>query len=181
MSYFEHDDAIRSMIRRARLLSVNDSGSQQLVDLMGVVGDKPKKVFRPQPHGFTSTPPVNSEGLILALGGRSNRPVYLDGGHKDHRPRDIAQGGCALYDANGKVLKFVKDETDFDAGGKPVTIRNATKVKIEGTEAVAVGVGARWIVVKNGKVFLGMNSADDTDGAAVVTVDGPSSKVFAKV
>lgn len=181
MSYHEHDDAIRSMLRRSRYLKVDDSGDQQLVDLMNLAGDKPKKVLRLQEHGFSSNPPINSEGLIAALGGRSDRPMLLGGVHKDHRPKNLPVGGTALYDADGKLWKMVKDETTFDAGGKPVTISNATKIKIEGTSDVSFGVGSCWVNIAGGKVHLGVTSADATATTAVVTTAGPSSIVFAKV
>jgi len=181
MSYYEHDDAIRSMIRRARLLKVDDSGTQQLVDLMGLAGDMPKKVFRPQDHGFSSNPPIDSEGVLVAMGGRSDRPLYFDGGHKDHRPKSLPPGGVALYDANGKIIKFVKEETVFDAGGKPFTVKNATKIKIEGTKEVAVGIAGCWVRFVGGKLHLGVESADATATPAVMTDAGPSTIVFAKV
>ena len=56
MSYWEHDDAIRSMIRRFQVLNVDDSGTQQILDLAGLYGEKPKRVLRVLPHGFTSNP-----------------------------------------------------------------------------------------------------------------------------
>lgn len=181
MSYFEHDDAIRSMLRRSRLLKVDDSGEQQLVDLMNLAGDMPKKVYRPQDHGFSSNPPVNSEGWVAAMAGRSDKIVYIDGGHKDHRPRNLPIGGTALYDADGKILKIIKDGTTYDAGGKPLTISNATVIKIEGTQSVSFGVGGTWVHIDGGKVYLGVGSADATTDNPVVTVAGPSTKVFAVV
>lgn len=176
---WELDDAVRSMVRRAQLKRVDDSGSQQLVDLIGLYNDKPKKVFRPQQHGFTSNPPTNSEGLLLALGGRSDRVVYLDGGHKDYRPTGLQSGETCLYDAFGKKIKIFKDAVTVDAGGKPVTITNATKVTIQGTTDVAFGVGGTWVHATAGMVFLGVSSADATDGNLVQTVAGPATKVKA--
>lgn len=180
MSYFEHDDAIRSLIRRGVLRKVDDTGTQQLVDLALLAGDEPKKVFRPQQHGLTSNPPIGSEGFVVAMGGRSDRLLYIDGAHKDKRPKNLPAGGVALYDADGKLLKIVKDGTDWDAGGKPLTIRNATKVKIEGTTDVSFGVGSIWVHIVGGKVHLGVADPDGLSTNAVVTVAGPSTKVFAE-
>ena len=174
-------DAIRSMQRLARVLKVDDSGAQQLLNLHGAFGDKPRKVWRAQDYGYSSVPPAGSEGLLHALAGHSDRLVYRDGGHQDYRPKDLPVGGTALYDADGKLLKIVKDETTYDAGNKPLTLRNASKVKIEGNEDVAVGVGGTWIVIKGGKVYLGVGSPDATVDTAVVTTAGPSTIVFAKV
>jgi phage gp45-like len=159
MNIYEHDDALRSMIRRARLLKVDDSGPQQLVDLMGLAGDMPKKVFRPQPHGFSSNPPANADGLMLALGGRSDRPVYLDGGHKDYRPKATPSGAAVLYDDKGNVI-FVK-----------------------GTNGIQISAKSGNVTVKpeGGKfVFLG---GDGSDGGYdfVMTAAGQSVNVKAKI
>lgn len=174
-------DAVRSMQRLARVLKVDDGKPQQLVDVHGAFGDKPRKVWRAQDFGISSVPPAGSEGLLQAIAGNSDRLLYRDGGHQDYRPKGLPSGGTALYDADGKLLKFVKDETTFDAGNKPVTIFNATKVKVEGNEAVSIGVGGRWVVVKDGKVYLGVDGPDATVDTAVVTTAGPSTVVFAKV
>lgn len=159
MSYFEHDDALRSMIRRSRLLKVDDSGTQQLVDLMNLAGDAPKKVFRPQDHGFGSNPPKNSEGVVVALGGRSDRLLYLDGGHKDYRQKNLPTGTAVLYDDKGNVI--------FAKGSSGIVIESKTDK----------------IVVKppNGKnVYLGGDGADGTY-AKVSTVSGPALNVYARI
>ena len=180
MSY-ELFDAVRSMQRIARVLKVNDSGGQQLVNLHGAYGDKPRKVWRPQDYGYSSNPPAGSEGIIHAIAGRSDRLIFRDGGHQSYRPKNLPVGGTALYDADGKLLKIVKDETTYDAGNKPLTLRNASKVKIEGNEDVAIGIGGTWVTIKGGKVYLGVGSLDETVSTAVVTTAGPSTIVFAKV
>lgn len=155
MSYFEHDDAIRSMLRRARLLKADDSGSQQLVDLMALAGDKPRKVFRPQPFGYTSTPPVDSEGVVLALGGRSDRLVYFDGGHKDYRPTSRPGGSTAIYDAYGQIVSLVEKQ-----------------VRIVGTDTVTIKAPT---IVLEGNVKLGGADADRPVSAiGTVTSDGAS-------
>jgi len=160
MSYFEHNDAIRSMIRRARNLRVDDSGSQQLVDLMGLVGDLPKRVHRIQPFGVSSNPPADSDGVLLALGGRSDRLVYLDGGHKNFRPKSSPAGTSVLYDDKGNVI-FVK-------GINGIAI-DATKGKV-------------YVKPEDGKnVYLGGTGDDGHIYAAVLTTGGPSTNVFARI
>lgn len=165
---FEHDDAVRSLLRRARVVKVDDSKSQQFVDLSGMASEKPKKIFRPQAHGFTSNPPVDSEGLLLALGGRSDRSVYLDGGHKDYRPKDTPQGGAILYDDKGNVV-FAKS-----AGGLAVNAKTGqVEVRSQNDKV--------WVKPGSGKnVYLG---GDGSDGsyAKVMTEDGPALNVYAKV
>ncbi len=130
MSYREHDDAIRAMLRRARVSKVDDSGSQQLVDLNGMKGDQPRKVFRPQGFGLSSNPPADSEGVILALGGRNDRALYFDGGHQQYRPVNTAVGGTILYDGSGQAISLVQRALRI-VGGDTITL-SATKIVLDG-------------------------------------------------
>jgi hypothetical protein len=112
MASFEHDDALRSNIRRYRIVKVNDEGTQQRVDLSGLVKEKPEKVWRPMPHGFTSNPPPDSDGYMVGMGGRSDRMLYSDGGHKKYRPRNIPVGAAALYNHSGDIVRVFEDNCD---------------------------------------------------------------------
>lgn len=178
----ESRDSLIATLRRATVIEVDDRGTQQMLKRMrGLRSEEFEDVYRPQPHGLTSVPPSGAEGLFLALGGRSDRLVALGFEHKDKRPRNLPAGAVALYDADGKVLKLVKEETVLDAGNKPVTIKNATKIKIEGAEDIAIGVNGRWIRIRPGRVDLGVTSPTGEAVPAVETTAGPSSKVFAVV
>lgn len=112
MTIPEHDDSLRSATRRARVVEVNDKGSQQLVDLKGMKNEKPKKIWRPQDFGFTSVPPVESDGIIDQLGSRSDRTVYRDGGHEKYRPKRTPKGCTALFNQFGDIIRVFKDNAD---------------------------------------------------------------------
>jgi phage gp45-like len=105
---YEHDDAMRSNLRRFRVVKVYDDGTQQLLDLSGLKNEKPERVWRPQQHGFTSVPPEDSDGYMVGMGGRSDRMLYIDGGHKKYRPRNMKPGDVALYDDKGNIFKVVE-------------------------------------------------------------------------
>jgi len=109
---YEHDDALRSNIRRYRIVKVNDEGTQQRVDLSGLRKEKPEEVWRPMPHGFTSHPPKDSDGYMVGMGARSDRMLYSDGGHKRFRPRNLPEGAVALYDHSGDIIKLFEDNFD---------------------------------------------------------------------
>ena len=180
--YPENKHSTIGTLRRARVDKIDDSGAQQIMKkLLGLASDAPEDVYRAQGHGLTSHPPKGSEGLFLSLGGRTDRLLGLGFEHKDKRPKDLPEGGTALYDAYGKVLKMIKDSTTLDAGGKPLTIKNATTIKIEGQTDVAVGLSGRWIRIRPGRVDLGVTSPTGEATPAVVTDAGPSSVVFAVV
>lgn len=109
---YEHDDAIRSNNRRYRIVKVDDSGTQQRVDLSGLPKEKPEEVWRPMAHGFTSNPPKDSDGYMVGMGGRSDRMLYVDGGHKQYRPRNLPEGAVALYNHSGDIVRVFEQIFD---------------------------------------------------------------------
>lgn len=110
MTYFEHEDAIRVTTRRTQLDKVRDEGTQQLVDFRGLKGEKPQKVWRPMDFGFFSVPPKDSDGVIIQMGSRADRSLYMDGGHKDYRPKQRPAGSSGLYDQYGNLIQTDKDQ-----------------------------------------------------------------------
>src|SRR5579885_722847 len=147
----EGRDSLIATLRRSTLLETDDSGSQQMLKRMrGLASEQFSDVYRAQPHGFSSHAPSGSEGLYLALGGRSDRLIGLGFEHKDKRPKNLPEGGTAIYDADGKLLKIVKDNTDWDCGGKPITIHNSSDV--------VIGTGKRFIRVRDNRVDLAIKS-----------------------
>jgi phage gp45-like len=109
MSSWEHDDGIRVTTRRGRITKVDDSGTQQLVDLKILKNELPKKVWRPMDFGYFSVPPNDTDGVVVQMGSRSDRTLYLDGGHKDYRPRNRPAGSAGLFDQYGNLLQTDKD------------------------------------------------------------------------
>ena len=170
MSYFEHGDAIATMMRRARIVKVDDSGSQQIVTYRALAGEE-GKAYRQQGHGASSNPPIGSEGWILALGGRSDRPLFLDGEHEKHRPRNTPAGGKVIYDHKGNVSKYLGDGGIWhDAGSRPHKMTGGTlEHKASGKASFGGNV-----------TYIGGNGTDGTY-AAVMTASGPSSSVFCKL
>lgn len=183
MALFEHDDALRSMVRRVALAEAGDDAGTQFRSrrARGLRGEELDGVLAVQQHGFASSPPSGSEGLVVALGGRSDRPVLLGLEHREHRPRGLGAGGAALYDAHGKLLKFVEGATDWDAGGKPLTIRNAATVRIEGASDVAIGVAGRWVRIRPGRVDLAVKDPGESAPFRVDTEGGLSAVLWARL
>jgi phage gp45-like len=100
----ENNDAVLGTLRRGSIQKVDDSGNQQLVNLMGLAGDQPQKVVRVLDHGFSSNPPQGAEGVLKSLGGRSDRLMFIGGEHPDYRQKNLAAGASVLYDQNGNVI-----------------------------------------------------------------------------
>ena len=117
---YEHDDGLRSATRRARITKVDDSGTQQLVDLKIMKGEKPEKIYRVMEFGHFSVPPSDTDGLVLQMGSRSDRTVYFDGGHKDYRPKNRPAGSSGLFDQYGNLIQSDKNQLGFTHSKKVV-------------------------------------------------------------
>ena len=178
-----YDETVRPLFRRFIASKVNDDGTQQRIDGDGLKGDSPKNAVRLQHHGFSSVPPEGSEGLMLTLGGRSDRPWILGLEHKDHRPTKLPGGGSALYDASGNIIKVIGDDVTFgfDAAKNGWTA-TAKGVSITASDKkITIETKGDHIVLNsNGKnVYLGDKDGGST--ARVMTESGVSTNVYAKV
>lgn len=110
---YEVDDATRPTTRRAIIKKVDDSKSQQRVDVEGLKGEKPKKLWRPQEFGSTSVPPKDSDGIMEQMGSRSDRTLYYDAGHQKYRPKNTPEGCKAIFNMHGDIIRVFKDSSDL--------------------------------------------------------------------
>ena len=156
----ESRDSLLGVARRATALGFDDSKAQQFItEMRGLKDDAPRQVYRPQPFGLSAVPPSGSEGILIALGGRSDRLLGLGFEHKDHRPKDSPAGTAVLYDDKGNVI-FAKGATGIEIIAK------------DGKVIVKPAAGQN--------VYLG-GTGDDGTYAKVMTESGPSSNVYARV
>lgn len=171
----EHHAAIRSTIRRVRVVSVDDSGSHQRLELAGLKNERFKNVVRLHDFGSASHPPKDAEGLALALGGRSDRVWALGFEHREHRVKDLPVGGKAIYDDKGNVIRLLGDD-----GVKFSFDKNKWEVKAKGVTVTSDGEHISVDPGSSHRVYLGGKSSSGSY-AAVMTQSGPSTNVFAKI
>ena len=194
----EGQEGVVASLRRATVQKTDDSGTQQMLKKMtGLKSETFEDVYRPQPHGLSTHAPAGSEGLYLALGGRSDRLVALGYEHKDFRPKDTPEGGTILYNHTGDVVRVFKDQLEayhtktiklsIGKGVKKsddshctivltadnVTItKGSSSIKIEDSKIIHT---SPHVVIKSDRVDLG-----DEGGDPVATCGGGcSTKVFA--
>jgi phage baseplate assembly protein V len=105
----EGQDSLIATMRRATVQSTDDSGTQQMLKKMtGMKTETFTNVYRPQMHGFSSVAPSGSEGVFLALGGRSDRLLALGFEHQQYRPKNTPEGDTVIYNQNGDVVRVFK-------------------------------------------------------------------------
>ena len=164
----------------SEIIKVDDSKAQQTVSHYALAGEKHTQIYRPQFHGFSSNPPAGSTGIVVSLGGERSRSVLLGAEHDKYRPTDLKEGEAKLYDMSGNVIYFANktgisvntaegDTTITTPKGK-MTVSSKGDIKYSSDKG-------NFFVNADGKIHLG--SSDGKNTKAVVTVSGPSSKVFA--
>ena len=132
--------AIKNLLRRVSSTKIDDTGTQQRVEMTGLKGEAFKNVVRLQPYGFSSVPPKGSEGVLLTQGGRSDRAHVLGLEHKDYRPVKRKDGEVVFYDLNGQEVYISKDGIKIIGGKKKLPL--------------SITIGSSVLTVADGKITL---------------------------
>lgn len=155
-----------SEITTARVKSIDDAGENQRIVAEGYRGERFTQVTRAQPHGFSSRPPVDAVGHFLRFGS-SDRVIAL-GFETPGRQKNLPEGAAVLYDTSGNVI-FAKAAE----GVRIKAVAGGVLVEAE-TGTIELKRGDMRVIVSEDRVDLG-----GPGGSRVVTLAGPSAKVFA--
>jgi phage gp45-like len=96
-----------------------EKGGQQFVSGRGAYGDAWTRIYRPEPHGFASSPIAGGKGFVLPKPGTPDFALVIGGEHPERRPV-LQNGGTAIYDAFGNIQKFVADGIVVDVAGRTI-------------------------------------------------------------
>ncbi|WP_082529972.1 phage baseplate assembly protein domain-containing protein [Rhizobium sp. Root1203] len=99
---------------------VEEKGGQQFVSGRGPYGDAWSRIYRPEPHGFASSPIAGGKGFVLPRPGAPDFALVIGGEHPGKRPV-LENGGAAIYDAFGNIQKFVAAGIVVDVAGRTIT------------------------------------------------------------
>lgn len=100
-----------------------ERGGQQFVSGRAFYSDGYTEIHRIEPHGFASQPVKGAKALLIAPNDEDDQAYVLGGEHPSHRPSGIPNGGAALYDAQGNIIKVVMgDGIVVDVAGSAFTI-----------------------------------------------------------
>lgn len=156
-----------TMLRRVRLVELDDAGTQQKMRLAGLKGEELAGIPRVQHFGLSSNPPVDSEGILLALGGRSDRSMVIGVENPGMRPTAREAGSTIIYDANGNVASFVQAEIRIKSAQKIVLQVGGNSITLDASGITIVGGGITHDGKNIGKthVHTGVQSGPSNTGA----------------
>ena len=127
-----------------RLLSMNDSGDLQTMQVEGFIGELRGNADRMGEWGLASNPPLNSQLLGIALGGNRGRIVVLGVEDRATRPRDLEAGEVVLYTIAGRSISLKPDGsveiegTSIDSAASAANDLSGATVSIDATGTVTI-------------------------------------------
>jgi phage baseplate assembly protein V len=130
-------DRLLNLIGIGRVTLADDDGDVQLLQLTeraegGDIGDRIiEKVRRACEFGFSSVPPLESDAVVVRMGGLRTQSIVVATGHKDSRPRGLKPGDVVIYDVRGRMVRLTEDGIEIDAAGGEITVTNASKIRAD--------------------------------------------------
>lgn len=144
---------LANLIGIGRATLVDDTGDVQQLQVteaaFGQGGDDlvTDKVPRVADFGFASSPPIDSEVVVLRRGGERSRGIVLGTSHRPSRPKNLKAGDAGIYDVRGASVMLTENGLVIDCAGLPAVVQNTTtltvkasaKVRIEATSIECTG------------------------------------------
>lgn len=175
---------LKLLVGRGRVLLVDDSGPVQIVQVKLSPKETPD-LRRLAEFGFVCWPLEGADAVALFVAGNRGNGVIIATGDQRHRLKLENPGEAALHDAFGKYVWLKKESTEVDAGGMPITIKNAAGITITSTEHVTLNMGGKNVIINDpGTVQLagagGKKVVLDGDDVVAGKVVASSTKVTGK-
>lgn len=89
---------------RGVLSRIKSEGDIQLVQTAALADETLQDVELMQQFGFTSTPPTESEVLVIPVGGKTTHSVIIASEHGAFRVKGLQSGEVAVYDQSGSSI-----------------------------------------------------------------------------
>lgn len=124
-------------LARGLITTVNDAGGVQFMQVKLNALETGDNRQRMAEFGLTSNPPINSDAIVLFLGGDRSNGVVVATGHQPSRPKNLAPGETMLYSQDGKyVYLTASGGIVVEAKNQAVTVNDATLVTINAATKV---------------------------------------------
>lgn len=102
--------------------TLTEEKGQQFVNGQGIHSHLFTKVHRIETHGFASMPVKGAKGILIYPNGSPDEAYVFGGEHPDLRPTGLPEGGKAIYDSKGNILKFIGDGAVLDLQSNTFTV-----------------------------------------------------------
>lgn len=155
------------MIGRGIMLAIKDSEKIQQAQASFFSGETKEDIEVFQLFGFTSHPPLNTECIMVSVGGNREHGVIIASENREFRLKDLPQGASAQYNKNGKYIKLIEDNAEI----------SVEKIKIENSSEELITVLFDFMdeVIK-GKTITGIGP-QPWDPSTVIALNAVKDKL----
>ena len=105
---------LNNAIRRAVVSQYSDAPKLGEVQAEVMAGEVQDRIELFQHYGFTSSPPVGSEAILIRVGGSGDHQVIIATAKRDARIKLPSAGDVALYDLDGHFVALRRDGVEID-------------------------------------------------------------------
>ena len=109
---------VANLVARVVVTNVSDVQHLQTLQIGAMAGETLDAAKHYQGYGFSSVPPVGSEGVALFVGGDRAQPLVVAVEHLDSRPTEGDPGDVRVYHQDGAVI-LLRAGGDIVISAKP--------------------------------------------------------------
>lgn len=102
---------IYDLVARAVVTQVDDTKKLQLLQLAVLDGETRDRCERFQEYGYTANPPVNSEAVVIFVGGSREHPLVVGVDSRAARKTGLQPGEVAIYTDQGDYVYLKRGGT----------------------------------------------------------------------
>jgi phage baseplate assembly protein V len=160
---------ISSLVGRAIIEAVTDSGDLQTLKITTVTGETLEGLQRVGTYGLASVPQAGAEAVILSLGGNREHSIVIACEDRRYRLKGLADGEVALYSDEGDKI-ILKRGNKIEITTETFTV-NTTKAEIKNTQGEFFATVAATL-----DAIMAAKTATSIGLQPLVSVDFPALK-----
>lgn len=158
------NNALRNMIARGVLETVDDNKGVQVMGLALLAGERKSNVERFQNYGFSSVPVGESEAIVIFPGGDRSAGVIIAMDERGARMTGLAPGEVGIYSNSGNSILMRLDGT--------IEVTSPNKVTVLATEDVTVTAKRMQVDVEEDILVNAKTAVVNTEETVTVNAKG---------
>lgn len=169
---------LRLLMTFARQLRVDDSGDLQIMQIEGLLGELRDDVPRIGEWGIASTPPADSQLVVIALGADRGQLVVIGVEDRKTRRKNIPAGAVELYSAHATARIRIDaagvisiDGTQLNGTTGPVVLNVTGAVTVNASGAASVTAASASVTASGAATVTAGGAATITGGTVAISAN----------
>lgn len=130
---------INNLVTRAVVTGKVEDRPLRNVQAVAYADDLRDEVEHFEPYGFTSSPDVGAEAIIVAVAGEIDNSIVVNTPDRRYRPRDLKTKEVCIYDDLGRKVYLSRDGIRVEGVDSPVTVKTSARVDIDAPDVYMTG------------------------------------------